>query len=73
LGLCTSTPRGRNGVAAALFLATEGVDFADALHLSGSTHCEALYTFDDQRFARRARRLTGSTRVVAPTDKTLAE
>jgi hypothetical protein len=49
------------------------MDFADALHLSGSTHCEALYTFDDRRFARRARRLTGSTRVAVPTDKTLAE
>ena len=60
-------------MAAALPLAAEGMDFADALHLSGSTHCETLYTFDDRRFARRARRLAGDIAVVVPTDKTVAE
>lgn len=44
---------------AALSLTAKGMDFADALHLRGSRHCEALYTFDDRRFARRASRLTG--------------
>lgn len=73
LGLAHVNTEDAERVAAALPLAAEGMDFADALHLSGSTHCEALYTFDDRRFARRARRLTGSTRVVVPTDKTLAE
>lgn len=34
-----------------------GLDFADALHLRASAHCEALYTFDARRFARRAQRL----------------
>ena len=53
-------------VAAALPLTSDGMDFADALHLSGSSHCEALYTFDDRRFARRARRLTKGTRVIVP-------
>jgi len=53
-------------VAAALPLAAQGMDFADALHLAGSAHCEALYTFDDRRFARRARRLAGVTRVTVP-------
>jgi hypothetical protein len=49
------------------------MDFADALHLSGSAHCEALYTFDDRRFARRAQRLAEGTPVIVPTDKTFAE
>ncbi len=53
-------------VATALPLAAQGMDFADALHLSGSAHCEALYTFDDRRFARRARRLEGGTPVIVP-------
>jgi predicted nucleic-acid-binding protein len=59
-------------VIAALPLAAEGMDFADALHLAGSGHCEALYTFDDRRFARRARRLTDVIPVLVPTDETLA-
>jgi hypothetical protein len=42
------------------------MDFADALHLAGSSHCETLYTFDDRRFARRARRLGTAPRVVVP-------
>ena len=53
-------------VATALTLAAQGMDFADALHLSGSAHCEALYTFDDRRFARRARRLESRTPVIVP-------
>ncbi len=55
-------------IAAALPLATEGMDFADALHLAGSQHCEALYTFDDRRFARRAARLDCSPPVRLPPD-----
>lgn len=53
-------------VAAALPLAAAGMDFADALHLAGSQHCEVLYSFDDRRFARRARRLGGSIPVRVP-------
>lgn len=33
-------------VAAALDLAESGMDFADALHLTRSGHCEAFVTFD---------------------------
>jgi predicted nucleic acid-binding protein len=43
---------------------TEGLDFADALHLLASSHCSEFMSFDDRRFARRARRL-GVTPVVA--------
>lgn len=53
-------------IAAALPLAAAGMDFADALHLAGSQHCEALYSFDDRRFARRARRLGSAVPVVVP-------
>ena len=44
-------------VADALALHAQGLDFADALHLQASAHCEALLSFDDRRFARRAIRL----------------
>jgi len=33
------------------------LDFADALHLRASSPCEEMLTFDDRRFARRAKRL----------------
>lgn len=41
----------------ALGLHGKGLDFADALHLQASKHCETLYSFDDRRFARRAGKL----------------
>lgn len=34
-----------------------GLDFADALHLTSSAHCDTLVTFDDKKFARRASKL----------------
>ena len=72
LGLANLNTEDAERVAAALPLTAEGMDFADALHLSGSTHCEALYTFDDRRFARRARRLADGIPVIVPTEETLA-
>ena len=44
----------------------QGMDFSDALHHCRSGHCEALYTFDDRRFARRAQRLDLLPKVVVP-------
>jgi predicted nucleic-acid-binding protein len=41
----------------ALSLYRQGLDFADALHLQASTHCDEFLSFDDRRFARRAARL----------------
>lgn len=35
----------------------QGFDFADALHLRSCRHCEAIASFDDRKFARRAARL----------------
>jgi hypothetical protein len=39
---------------------------ADALHLSRCGGCEILMTFDDHKFARRARMLVDSPRVGVP-------
>jgi len=73
LGLAHVNTEEAERVAAALPLTEQGMDFADALHLSGSAHCEALYTFDDRRFSRRARRFAEGIPVIVPTEKTLAE
>ena len=73
LGLAHVNTEEAERVAAALPLTATGMDFADALHLSGSAHCAALYTFDDRRFARRGRRLAGVTRVVVPDGKSVPE
>lgn len=45
-GLPTVTLEDGAMVAAALDLAERGMDFADALHLTRSEHCEAFVTFD---------------------------
>jgi predicted nucleic-acid-binding protein len=34
-----------------------GLDFADGLHHASYRQCDGMATFDDRRFARRARRL----------------
>ncbi len=44
----------------------EGLDFADALHLQASRHCDAFYSFDDRRFARRANRIGSKPPVSVP-------
>jgi predicted nucleic acid-binding protein len=67
LGLTNVNTEASARIAAALALTAEGMDFADALHLAGSDHCKALYTFDDRRFARRARRLESAVPVLVPT------
>lgn len=54
-------------IADALAWHTEGLDFADALHLVASSHCTELMSFDDRRFARRAKRLGVAPTVVVPT------
>ena len=50
----------------AVDLHRQGLDFADALHWASSRHCERFVTFDDRRFARKARRLGLSPAVTAP-------
>lgn len=52
----------------ALEVHEQGLDFSDALHLMGSAHCEAMYSFDDQKFARRVKRLGIKPEVIVPAD-----
>ena len=53
-GLPTVTVEDEAVVAVALDLAENGMDFADALHLGKSAHCEGLATFD-RKFVKAAR------------------
>ncbi len=57
LGLANVTVEEWARVTDALALHKEGLDFADALHLLASSGCTEFVTFDDKRFARRAKRL----------------
>jgi len=66
LGLANVNVEEADRVSQALALLGQGMDFADALHLAGSAHCNALYTFDDRRFARRAQRFELSPKVKVP-------
>ncbi len=50
----------------AVDLHRQGLDFADAVHWVSSAACSAFVTFDDRRFARRARRSKRSPAVVLP-------
>ena len=53
-------------VANALQCYKQGMDFADALHLATSVHCEDLVTFDRRRFAARANRIGLRPAVTVP-------
>ena len=55
-------------VADALAWHGQGMDFADALHLRASSHCDELLSFDDRRFARRAARMNISPVVRVPVE-----
>lgn len=66
IGLPNVTVEDWSAVAEAVEWHRDGLDFADALHLTRSSHCDRLVTFDDRRFARRARRLGTQPPVVLP-------
>jgi predicted nucleic-acid-binding protein len=53
-GLPTVTVEDGAAVAAALDLAEKGMDFADALHLGRSAHCDGFATFD-RKFIKAAK------------------
>jgi predicted nucleic-acid-binding protein len=57
LGMPHVTVERWEAVKDALDMHRQGLDFADALHLAASRHCERFVTVDDRRLARRARRL----------------
>lgn len=56
-GLPHVTIERSSNILAALSDHQAGLDFADALHLRCSAHCQSLATFDDRKFARRASKL----------------
>ncbi len=62
--LCTLEDR--PAVEQALAGLRAGLDFADALHHASCRGCEAVASFDDRGFARRARHLNLAPRVVVP-------
>jgi len=66
LGLGNVNIEQANAVETALRYYQQGIDFADALHLASSQHCSVLLTFDDRKFARRARRLGLKPPVTVP-------
>ncbi|WP_420962748.1 type II toxin-antitoxin system VapC family toxin [Brucella sp. IR073] len=53
-GLLTATVEDATLVASAIDLAGNGMDFADALHLVQSAHCDSFVTFD-RKFVKTAR------------------
>ncbi|OGB33963.1 MAG: nucleotide-binding protein [Burkholderiales bacterium RIFCSPLOWO2_12_FULL_61_40] len=66
LGLANVTVEEWARVTDALALHKDGLDFADALHLLASSGCTEFMSFDDRRFARRAKRLGLTPVVVVP-------
>lgn len=56
LGMPHATVERWEVVKDALDMHRDGFDFADALHLASSAHCERFVTFDGRGLARRAQR-----------------
>ncbi|MBN8440708.1 MAG: type II toxin-antitoxin system VapC family toxin [Thauera sp.] len=66
LSLPHVTVEDRAEVAQAISHARAGLDFADALHLASYRECESVASFDDRKFARRAKRLNLAPRIFIP-------
>lgn len=66
LGLPQVTVEDRAAVERALSNCDAGMDFADAMHHASYAICDSVATFDDRRFARRARKLGLTPAVVMP-------
>lgn len=56
----------RDAVEQAIASFEQGLDFADALHHASYRDCEAIASFDDRKFVRRAKRLGLVPRVIVP-------
>lgn len=66
LGMPHVTVEHWEAVRDALDLHLRGLDFADALHWAGSVGCQHMLSFDDRRYARRAKRLGLTPEVRVP-------
>jgi predicted nucleic-acid-binding protein len=64
LGLVHVTVEARDAVEQALANCGAGLDFADALHHASYKTCASIATFDDRKFARRAKKLGMTPAVV---------
>jgi predicted nucleic-acid-binding protein len=60
------TVEGREAVEQALSNVEAGIDFADALHHASYKTCDSVATFDDRKFARRAKKLGLVPPVIVP-------
>jgi predicted nucleic-acid-binding protein len=67
LGLPHVTVEDRETLSQALARCEAGLDMGDALHHASYRECESVASFDDQKFARKVKRLGLTPRVVAPT------
>jgi len=66
LGLPHVTVEDRGAVEQALSNFEAGIDFADALHHASYRSCASVASFDDRKFARRAKKLGLAPTVVVP-------
>jgi predicted nucleic-acid-binding protein len=66
LALPQASIEDRGAVEQAVANMDAGFDFADALHHSSYRACSAVASFDDRRFARRARRMGLTPTVIVP-------
>jgi predicted nucleic-acid-binding protein len=66
VGLPNVTVEDWPAVLDAVALHQQGLDFADALHVVRSAHCQEFLTFDDRRLARRATAIGVIPRVSVP-------
>ena len=66
LGLPHVTIEDRSTVERALSQCDAGIDLADALHHASYRACASMASFDDRKFARRAKKLGLAPAVVVP-------
>ena len=60
----------RNAVEQALFNCETGIEFADALHHASYKTCDSVATFDDRKFAHRAKKLGLAPPVIVVSQQT---
>ena len=66
LSLPQVTVEDRGSIVQALSHREAGLELADALHHASYRDCDSMASFDDRRFARRARRMGLTPRVITP-------
>ena len=66
LGLPQVTIEDRSTVEQALSHCDAGIEFADAMHHASYRSCVSVASFDERKFARRAKKLGLKPKVVVP-------